>query len=78
MECPDLRSACTEFVAGNSERLFSIFGRQRFPGDAHHWGYTAESLCELLRTVGFTSAMAAPPTDYHAAFEPCIRVEAVR
>jgi len=78
VECPDLRADCQEFLTGNTERLFSIFGRQRFPGDAHHWGYTAESLCTLLREVGFEAPRTAEPIDYHSITEPCIRIEAVR
>ncbi len=77
-ECPDLRADCEQFLQGNHERLFSIFGRQRFSGDTHYWGYTADTLCDLLRSVGFSSAITTQPTDYHAAQEPCIRVESVK
>lgn len=76
LECPDLEADLREVLRGNSERLFSIFGRQRFEGDAHHWGYTAESLAELLGTVGYVDVRSVAPTDYHALSEPCIRVEA--
>jgi hypothetical protein len=65
-----------EYLAGNPERLFSVYGRQRFPGDAHHWGYTAASLTQLLREAGFAEVAVVPPQDYHAADEPCLRVEA--
>jgi hypothetical protein len=77
-ECPDLRADCEEFLAGNEERLYSIFGRQRFKGDAHHWGYTSDSLCKLLLSVGFKTATPSAPIDYHAEREPCIRVEAAK
>ncbi len=76
IECPDLDADIREYMAGNRERLYSIFGRQRFPGDAHHWGYSAATLTELLEHLGYTNVRSLPPTDYHADKEPCIRVEA--
>ena len=76
LECPDLDADIRELQEGNHERMFSIFGRQRFPGDVHHWGYTETSLTGLLHELGYVNARALPPTDYHAEKEPCIRVEA--
>lgn len=76
LECPDFAQDIADWLAGDEDRLLCVFGRQRFKGDAHHWGYTAESLCALLEEVGFADARALAPTDYHAAEEPCIRVEA--
>ena len=78
LECPDLAQDAAEWLTGNEERLFSIFGRQRFSGDAHHWGYTAESLSALLEQIGFANATSVRPMDYHSLSEPCLRVEAMR
>ncbi len=58
--------------------MYSIFSWQRFPGDAHHWGYTSETLTELVRNVGFSRVDSLQPQDYHAENEPCIRVEATK
>jgi len=77
IECPDFDADVRDVLAGDTERMFSIFGRQRFPGDAHHWGYSVDTLSALLRDIGFAEIRSAPASDYHAASEPCIRVEAV-
>lgn len=74
-ECPNLKQAITEYMEGNNERLYSIYGRQRFPGDAHHWGYTPEALATLLRSIGFEQICIKPAQDDHAGTEPCMRVE---
>jgi predicted SAM-dependent methyltransferase len=78
IECPDFRRNLEEVLAGNERMMYSIFGWQRFPGDAHHWGYTEETLSALLRTVGFTDVITLPAQDYHAQHEPCIRIEATK
>ncbi|HXI85230.1 MAG TPA: methyltransferase domain-containing protein [Verrucomicrobiae bacterium] len=75
IECPDFDRASREYLDGNEERLYSIYGRQRFPGDAHHWGYTAARLKTLLESVGFSDMEAQPPQDYHKENEPCLRIE---
>lgn len=75
IECPDLDEAMRQYLAGNKERLFSVYGHQRFPGDAHHWGYTDTTLSELLASVGFHNILQLAPQDYHKDIEPCIRVE---
>jgi predicted SAM-dependent methyltransferase len=75
IECPDLKRAASDYIAGNQERLFSIYGRQRFPGDAHHWGYDSATLPNLLRDLGFVDIEVLEAQDGHSKFEPCIRVE---
>ena len=75
IECPDLDQAARDYLDGNEERLYSIYGRQRFAGDAHHWGYTAARLKTLLESVGFTDVEAQPPQDHHKENEPCLRIE---
>lgn len=76
IECPDFDADIRELQDGNAERMYSIFGRQRFPGDAHHWGYTANSLRDRLTRRGYVNVVSLPPTDYHAQSEPCLRIEA--
>jgi predicted SAM-dependent methyltransferase len=75
IECPDLDRAIQEYLDGKQERLYSIYGRQRFPGDAHHWGYNAKRLRALLESVGFVDAIEKEPQDYHKDSEPCLRIE---
>lgn len=78
VECPDLDQAINDYFAGNLERLYSIYGRQRFPGDAHHWGFNAERLHDVLDSAGFTDICIGPGQDYHAVDEPCLRAEAAK
>jgi hypothetical protein len=76
IECPDFEADLRDLQEGNADRMYSIFGRQRFPGDAHHWGYTASSLGERLARLGYVNVASLSPTDYHAESEPCLRIEA--
>lgn len=75
IECPDFDADVAEYLSGNEGRLGSIFGLQRFHGDAHLYGYNRKRLSELLASVGFVDVVHCPPQDYHAASEPCLRVE---
>jgi hypothetical protein len=75
IECPDFDADIRDLLAGNADRMYSIFGRQRFLGDAHHWGYSASSLSDLLSRAGYVDIASMPPTDYHAELEPCLRIE---
>ena len=77
-ECPDLDQAVRDYLAGNDERLFNIFGRQRFPGDTHLFGFNVPRLRALLESVGFTGVVEGEPEDYHKHLEPCIRVECTK
>jgi len=76
IECPDLRAVAREFGRGNDERLPVIYGLDRFPGDQHRWGYTAESLKALAEGAGFVKVKVTPGRDYHAKIFPCLRLEA--
>jgi predicted SAM-dependent methyltransferase len=75
IECPDFDRAVQEYMTGNESRLYNIFGLQRFPGDAHLFGYNRKRLFDLLSKAGFVEIVEAKPTDYHANQEPCLRVE---
>ena len=70
LECPDFDAAIQEYVNGNEERLLNVFGRQRWPGDAHLWGYNSERLKKLLEDAGFDEVTMAEPQDYHVETEP--------
>ncbi len=78
IECPDFDGAVKEYVEGNEKRIDNIFGLQRFPGDAHQFGYNFERLREVLREAGFKEIERSEPLDYHAKDEPCLRVECVK
>lgn len=78
IECPDFDEAVRQYQAGREERLLNIFGRQRFPGDAHLFGYNEKRLTELLASAGFENITSVSPQDYHAEQEPCLRIEAYK
>lgn len=78
LECPNFDEAVREYLDGNSDRIYNIFGLQRFRGDAHLFGYNPERLSALLRDAGFSSVVEGEPTDYHTLEEPCMRLEATR
>lgn len=78
MELPDFDQNVSDYISGNSESLYSIFGRQRFPGDAHHWGYNESRLQLILESNHFKKVSFETPQDYHALKEPCLRVRAER
>jgi len=77
IECPDFDEAIKQYISGNQEMLFTIFGRYRFVGDEHCWGYSSHSLKALVESEGFSGTLH-PPTDYHKEGEPCIRMEFIK
>jgi hypothetical protein len=78
IECPDLEQAIREYIGGNRDRLFSIYGRQRFSGDTHYWGYDSVTLPKMLTEVGFSDIGLFPAQDYHVEKEPCLRAECTK
>lgn len=79
IECPDLAGVCDLFFSDPERAVLSMYGRQdRGPSMRHQYGYTRESLATMLEEVGFTVTATGDGTDYHAAEEPCLRVEAVK
>lgn len=76
IECPDFDTAVQEYLAGEPERLYSIFGRQRFQGDTHFWGYNKKRLKAIAHKAGFQKVCFESPQDYHAEQEPCLRMVA--
>lgn len=78
IECPDFDKTVKEYIRGNEERLNSIFGLQRFPGDTHLFGYNFERLKKNLEKVGFDNIRKKEPQDYHSKDEPCLRVECIK
>lgn len=74
IECPDFEAAVQEYLEGNRERIYNIFGRRRFAGDVHLAGYNPEQLSGLLERCGFDDLVFKEPQDYHKDQEPCLRV----
>lgn len=78
-ECPDFEKIINELVIENKQdRIDNIFGLDRYEGDIHHWGYTAQSLKELFKSRGLTVTKVTGGTDYHTKFEPTLRIEALK
>jgi predicted SAM-dependent methyltransferase len=79
VECPDFGQGVLRWQSSSNGRtLQHLFGNQTTPWQYHLWGYTGDSLAELLKSAGFTVTGVGEGTDYHTATEPCIRVEAVK
>lgn len=78
IECPDFDKAVKEYIEGNKKRIDNIFGLQRFPGDAHHFGYSFERLGKLLKAVGFKDIQQREPQDSHTKDEPCLRLQCIK
>lgn len=74
-ECPDLDKACQRYLNGEERLLEAIYGGQRWPSDAHYYGYNFKRLKELLQKAGFSDIVKQPAQDYHTKNMPCLRVE---
>lgn len=78
IECPNFDEAVKRYIGDDNKMLDSIFGLQRFPGDAHLWGFNFGRLKKLLDQVGFKDIQRDEPQDYHTESEPCLRVECIK
>ena len=75
LECPHFDTAVQEYLGGNEERLLNIFGRQRFNGDAHLYGYNPQRLARLLTQIGFENIHEEAPQSSQILDEPSFRIE---
>lgn len=80
IECPDFDKNIKDYLANNKPmiQLYYIFGRQRFPGDTHRFGYNFKRLKKLLINAGFNKVKKEKPQDYHRLEAGCLRVEAYK
>jgi hypothetical protein len=78
LECPEIDEAMRRYLNGDLRMLATLYGWQRYTGDTHHYGYNAPRLTALLEAAGFRKVEERRPQDYHAALEPCLRVEATK
>jgi len=77
LEFPDFDQIVKLYLAGNEDRLNNIFGRQRFPGDTHLWGWNLERMKKKLKDKNF-QVEQEEPQDYHTKEEPCLRIVACK
>jgi SAM-dependent methyltransferase len=75
LECPHFDEAFREYLSGDESRLLNIFGRQRFPGDTHFYGFNPKRLRRLLEGIGFKEFQETPPQSSQTLDEPCFRLE---
>ncbi len=76
LEQPDI-SICVRAIA-NSGPLFWLFGDPALQEPLHmnRWGYTPDSLTDLLRSAGFAKAITLKKAEYHDPARD-FRIEAV-
>ncbi len=68
VEFPDLLRLIEQYGAGgvaDDELLYTLYGRARFPGDVHQWGWSVESMADAFTRAGFTDVASSAGTDYH-------------
>ena len=77
IECPDFDENVRDYLKGNNPdiQLLYIFGRQRFPGDIHYFGYNFERLKDMLEKCGFTDIKRKDAQDSHITEASCLHVE---
>lgn len=78
IECPDFDRTVKEYLDGNDDRLFSIFGIQHKEGHFHLSGQSPARLARLLETIGFSPVVQAEPRSVQAEEEPVFRLEATK
>jgi len=77
VECPDFDKNVRDYLKGNDPdiQLLYIFGRQRFLGDAHYFGYNFKRLKDVLEKCGFTNVKRKSAQDLHITEAACLRIE---
>lgn len=79
LEVPDFAGLAKRYLKERDPQLLAyVFSSDRFVGDVHKWGYTAESLKALLEDAGLVEVVTPPAQDYHTAFCPCLRAEGAK
>lgn len=78
IEVPYMKGMVDDLLASpvpNYGMLKAIFGDDRYPGEAHRWGYYGPDLVALLYASGFSRCVVKEGNSY-ANQQPCLRVEA--
>ncbi len=72
LECPNIlgffKRTLSTYEKTGKLNIAHIFGGQRttIPNDIHKWGYTQQSIKELLVSLSFRNIKITEGTDYHA------------
>jgi len=72
VEVPDFQEVALRYITKLKEGgdkaahcwLTSIYGKQRYQGDAHNWGFTQTSLLALFQTAGFSNVQCFKSTTH--------------
>lgn len=88
IEVPDFKSGISLLVgawkAGNKQMAHnmtaSLYGKQRYPGDAHHWAFTPDTLNNMLRDAAAWGSSELPTEmiSSHHKQEPVLLVKVTR
>jgi hypothetical protein len=62
------------YLEGNENRIYNVYGIDRFKGNANYFGYNPRRLTRLLKDHGFDDCRQEEPTDYLNESEPCMRI----
>jgi len=78
IEVPYMKGMVEDLLASpvpNYGILKAVFGDDRYPGEAHRWGYYGPDLAALLYASGFSRCVVKEGYSYSNQ-QPCLRVEA--
>ena len=68
LECPDLMKAAKHFINGKPDQLtmWPFYGdpKHKDPAMCHRWGYTPQTLTQVLLEAGFVN-IEEKPAEYH-------------
>ena len=81
LELPNIAAAAQNLLAGMNDQMamWPLYGdpEHRDPYMCHRWGYTPETITELLQAHGFSAASVLPPVTHGAKRKRDMRVEAL-
>ncbi len=80
IECPDFDYNVRAYLKGGDStmQLYYVYGRHRFPGDVHYWGYNFRRLEKLLKECQYTDIRKQNAQDNHSEEGGCLRAECRR
>ena len=82
LELPDLRKACENVLQGRNDQMtmWPLYGdpSHRSVWMCHRWGYTPETVTQLLHDNGFRDIRVLQPQTHGAKLKRDMRVEAVK
>ncbi len=78
IEVPDFDQEIKEYLDGYEERLINLYGRNRYDGDSHKWGWNIERLKRAIKSAGFVRSEEMFDYSNHSIEEPCIKIKAIK